>query len=61
MFVQGPVAAVLALPAAWAALKLAVRLDATTGNWSAARWLAYRIAAAGSGVAGIAAALALRY
>ncbi len=61
MFVQGPVAAVLALPAAWAALKLAVRLNATTGNWSTARWLAYRIAAAGSGVAGIATALALRY
>ena len=61
MFVQGPVAAVLALPAALAGLRLSSYLTQSTGTWSSERWLAYRIAAAGSGVAGVAVALALRY
>jgi len=61
MFVQGPVAAVLALPAAFAGLRLSSYLTQSTATWSSERWLAYRIAAAGSGVAGVAAALALRY
>ena len=61
MFVQGPIAAVLALPAAWAGLRLASRLDAGSREWNAARWLTFRIAAACSGLAGVAAALALRY
>ena len=61
MFVQGPVATVLALPAALAGLKLSSYLTRSTATWSTGRWLAYRIAAAGSGVAGVAAALALRY
>ena len=61
MFVQGPIAAVLALPAAWAGLRLASWLASTSANWDAGRSLAYRIAAAVSGVAGVAAALALRY
>jgi hypothetical protein len=61
MFVQGPVAAVLAFPAAFAGLRLSSWLMRSTATWDAGRWLAYRIAAAGSGVAGIAAALALRY
>ena len=60
MFVQGPVAAVLALPAALAGVKLSAYLTRSTATWSSGRWLAYRIAAAGSGVAGVAAALALR-
>jgi hypothetical protein len=61
MFVQGPVAALLALPAALAGLKLSSLLLPSIETWSDGRLLAYRIAAAGSGVAGIAAALALRY
>jgi hypothetical protein len=60
VFVQGPIAGVLALPAAWAGLTLARKLDAS-GGWDAGRWLAYRAAAAISGVAGVVAALALRY
>ena len=61
MFVQGPIAAVLALPAALAGLKLSTVLMRATATWDDRRRLAYRIAAAGSGVAGIATALALRY
>jgi hypothetical protein len=61
VFVQGPIAAVLSLPAALAGLKLSSYLTRSTAAWSSGRWLAYRVAAAGSGVAGIAAALALRY
>jgi hypothetical protein len=61
MFVQGPIATVLALPAALAGLKLSAYLTRSTATWSTGRWMAYRIAAAGSGVAGVAAALALRY
>ncbi len=61
MFVQGPIAAVLAIPAAVAALRLSSYLMRSVTTWSDGRLMAYRIAAAGSGVAGIAAALALRY
>lgn len=61
MFVQGPVAAVLALPAALVGVRLSAALTRTVTTWSDGRVMAYRIAAAGSGVAGIAAALALRY
>ncbi len=61
MFVQGPVAAVLALPAALAGLKLSAYVTRSTATWSTGRWVAYRLAAAGSGVAGVVAALALRY
>jgi hypothetical protein len=59
-FVQGPIAAVLALPAAWAGLTLGRRLDASD-SWDAGRWVAYRVVAATSGVAGVVTALALRY
>jgi len=61
MFVQGPIAAVLALPAAFVGVKLSSVLMRSTPTWSDGRRLAYRVAAAGSGVVGIAAALALRY
>lgn len=61
MFFQGPIAAVLAIPAALAGVRLSSYLNRTAASWSAGRLLAYRIAAAGSGVAGIATALALRY
>lgn len=60
-FVQGPIATVLSVPAALAGLKLSTLLVRPLSSWTSGRWLAYRIAAAGSGVAGIAAALALRY
>jgi hypothetical protein len=61
MFVQGPTAAVLAFPFAWAGLALASWLRSSSSSWNAARWLVYRVAAAVSGVAGVVAALALRY
>lgn len=61
MVVQAPAAALLAFPAAAAGLWLAERILATSEAWTVARAQAYRIAAVGSGVAGVAAALALRY
>jgi hypothetical protein len=61
MFVQGPIAAVLSLPAALAGLALSSSLRLRFSSWTSARWLAYRVAAALSGIAGVAAALALRY
>jgi len=60
-FVQGPIAALLAAPAAWAGVAVAARLGEAHAAWGRAAWVAYRLAAVGSGVAGIAAALALRY
>jgi hypothetical protein len=60
-FVQGPIAALLAVPAAWAGAAIANRLLESQGAWSRAGWLVYRAAAIGSGLAGIATALALRY
>jgi hypothetical protein len=60
-FVQGPVAALLAVPAALAGLKLADRLVGASRAWDRTRWLAYETAAVGSSIAGVAAALALRY
>jgi hypothetical protein len=61
MFVQGPVAAALSIPAALTGFSLSTLISARLPSWSRGRWLAYRIAAAGSGIAGVAAALALRY
>ena len=61
MFVQGPIAAVLAIPAALGGLRLSSYLTRSQTAWNEGRVLAYRIAAAGSSVAGIATALALRY
>jgi len=61
MVAQGPMATALAIPAAWAGLKLSERLSLSSESWTSANWLVYRIAAAGSGIAGIAAALALKY
>jgi hypothetical protein len=60
-FVQGPVAALLAIPAALAGLKIADRLLGASRAWDRARWLAFETAAVGSGIAGVAVALALRY
>lgn len=61
ILLQGPMAAVLAIPAALAGLRLARSLERASEAWSSAGWLAYRVAAVGSGIAGVAAALALRY
>ncbi len=61
MFVQGAIATVLAIPAAWAGLAIARRLAAGSERWTNAWWAAYRIAAICSGVAGVATAVALRY
>jgi hypothetical protein len=60
-FVQGSIAALLAVPAALAGLALADHLRRASVEWSRGLWLAYRTAAVGSGIAGVAAALALRY
>jgi hypothetical protein len=60
-FVQGPIAALLAVPAAWAGAVIAGRLLDAQGAWSRAAWSVYRTAAVGSGIVGVAAALALRY
>ncbi len=61
MFAQGPIATALAIPAAWAGLKLSERLSLSSESWTHANWFVYRLAALGSGVAGIAAAMALKY
>jgi hypothetical protein len=61
MFVQGPIAAALAVPAAVAGTWLADRIVESSRSWGDASWLAYRLAAWGSGAAGVAAAIALRY
>ena len=60
-FVQGPVATLLAAPAAWAGLALGARVSESRGMWSRAAWVAYRTAAVGSGIAAVATAIALRY
>lgn len=60
-FVQGPIAALLAVPAAWAGAAIAVRLLDARGAWGRGAWFAYRMAAVGSSIAGVATALALRY
>lgn len=61
MFAQGLIATALAIPAAWVGLKLSERLSLSAETWTHMNWLVYRIAAATSGIAGIAAALALKY
>jgi hypothetical protein len=60
-FVQGPVATLLAAPAAWAGLALGARLSESRALWGRSTWIAYRLAAVGSGVAAVATAVALRY
>jgi hypothetical protein len=60
-FVQGPITALLAVPAAIAGLRLADRLLVASRAWNRARWVAFETAAVGSSIAGVAAALALRY
>lgn len=60
-FVQGPIAGLLAVPAAWAGAAIASRLLEAHGAWNRVSWVAYRAAAIGSGIAGVATALALRY
>ena len=61
MFAQGLIATALAVPAAYVGLKLSERLVGSAETWTRARWTAYRVAALGSSVAGVAAAMALRY
>lgn len=61
MFVQGPIAGVLSIPAALCAARIADSLMSSSMLWNDARWRAYRFAAMGSGIAGVAAAVALRY
>ena len=58
--VQGAFAVVLAIPAAFAGLKLGERLVQSSRAWDGAQWAIYRAAAAGSTIAGVATAIALR-
>jgi hypothetical protein len=60
LLVEGPSAAVLAIPAAAAALALAPRIASALESWDGTRRLAFRAAAACSTVAGVFAAIALR-
>ncbi len=57
---EGSGAALLAVPSAWAALRLAPHLLAAEQSWGTARWLAFRLAALGSGATGVVVALTLR-
>lgn len=57
---EGSAAALLAVPSAWAALKLATYLLEAEKSWDTTRWLAFRLAALGSGATGVVVALALR-
>jgi hypothetical protein len=61
MLVQGPIAAILAMPAALVGSLAADRLLSAARMWSDPRWLVFRALAIGSGAAGIASALVLRY
>jgi hypothetical protein len=61
MLVQGPIAAIIAMPAAAGGRLLADRLIEASRGWTSARWLAFRVAALGSSAAGVVSALALRY
>jgi hypothetical protein len=61
MFAQGLIATALAIPAAWVGLKLSERLSLSSERWTKANWLVYRLTAAGSGIAAVAAAVALKY
>ena len=57
---EGGAAALLAVPSAWAALRLATHLLEAEKSWDTTPWLAFRLAALGSGVAGVVVALTLR-
>ncbi len=58
--VQAAFATVLAVPAALAGLKLGEQLLRSSRAWDGAQWAIYRAAAAGSTIAGVATAIALR-
>lgn len=57
---HGAIAAGLAIPATYFALRAGARIVETAESWSGARWVAYRAAALASGVAGVAVALVTR-
>ncbi len=59
-FLEGSGAALLAVPGAWGALRLAPHLLAAEQSWGTARWVAFRLAALGSGATGVVVALTLR-
>lgn len=61
MFVQGPIAAALSVPAALAGAKASDALVRSAATWGDARWRAYRLAAIGSTVAGVAASIVFKY
>jgi len=61
MLVQGPIAAIIAMPAAAGGRLLADRLVETSRRWTSAGRLIFRVAALGSSAAGVVSALVLRY
>jgi hypothetical protein len=61
MFVQGPIAAALSVPAALAGARASDALVRSASRWNDVRWRAYGIAAIGSGVAGVAASIVFKY
>jgi hypothetical protein len=61
MFVQGPIAAALSVPAALAGAKASDALLRSAATWGGTRWRAYWLATVGSGVAGVAASFLFKY
>jgi hypothetical protein len=61
MFVEGPIAAALSMPAALAGARASDALVRSASAWSDAGWRTYRFAALGSAMAGVAASLVFKY
>ena len=57
---HGAIAAGLAIPATYFALRAGAGIVEAAESWSGAHWIAYRAAALASGVAGVAVALVTR-
>ncbi len=61
MFVQGPIAAALSVPAALAGAKASDALVRSAATWGDAKWRAYWLTAVSSGVAGVVASFVFKY
>lgn len=60
VLVQGAMAVLLAVPAAFCGVRLGDALARSSASWGGARWAVYRAITAGSTIAGVASAIALR-
>jgi hypothetical protein len=58
---HGAIATALAIPVTFAAVRAAEPVIRASATWNNAEWAAYRLAAIGSGLAGVAAALATQH